>query len=207
MMNWINRTFETLSGERTEVEQQGSATKMILVAVTLLAAAGFSSIFGVAVGSTEWGLAFANILKVPTVVVLSGLFALPSAILALRVIGSPIRATDMWLSQASATLAASLVLASAAPLIGLFYHSSDSFGGIVSVGTAVVAVLAGLYVFGRSLAARIEDGGAQRRALVPAVALVCLQLLAVVQLIGVVSPILPEVTPFSQGAEGLVSTQ
>lgn len=201
-MKWLRRIFDTLSGEPTEFEKRGSASRIVLITTVLLAAAGFSAVFGIAVGSTTLTMATANLVKVPLVVVLSGLFALPSAVLALRVLGSPVRATDLWLSQATATLAAALVLASAAPLIGLFYHSSDGFGGLAAVGTVFVAIAAGVYVFSRALGARAPKK--KKRAFIPAVALVLLQLLATVQLVGIASPILPEVTPFSHGAEGLL---
>lgn len=204
-MNWLRRVFDSLSGEPTDYERQGSASKLVLIATVLLTAAACSSVFGVAVGSTALGLALGNVLKVPIVVVLSGLFALPSAVLALRVLGSPVRATDLWLSQATATLAAALVLASSAPLIGLFYHSSEAFGGLAAVGTVFAAIAAGLYVFVRALRARTD--GTKKRAFIPAVALVTLQLLAVVQLVGLASPILPEVTPFSNGADSLLWSQ
>ena len=201
-MKWLHRIFDSLSGEPTEFEQRGSASRLTLIAITLVAAAGFSAVFGIAVGSTVGAMALANVVKLPLVVVLSGLFALPTAVLVLRVFGSPIRATDLWQSQATATLATSLVLASTAPLIGLFYHSSAGLGGVVAVGTVFAAIGLGLYVFVRSIAARTKK---KARGILPALALVLLQLLAVVQLVGLASPILPEVTPFSRGIDGLVT--
>lgn len=202
-MKWFQRVLDSLTGERTEFEKQGPASKIVLIASILIVAAVFSAVFGLAVGTTAVGLATANLVKVPLVVVISGLFALPSALLALRVLGSPLSATDLWLSQATGTLAAALVLASVAPLIGLLYHSSDGLGGIAAVGTTFVAIGSGLFVFFRALWAR--SGKVQKRALIPAIALVTLQLVSVVQLVGLASPILPEVTPFSRGADGLLA--
>lgn len=203
-MNWLHTVFESLSGEPTEVESRGSASRVMFIGVTLLAAAVFSAVFGVAVGSTVGTMALANIVKLPLVVVLSGLFALPTAVLGLRLLGSPIRATDLWQSQATATLATSLVLASTAPLVGLFYHTSAGLGGVLSVTVVFASIGLGLYVFVRALHARTRDGSS--RGLIPAVALVVLQMLAVVQLVGLASPILPEDTPFSRGLDGLVSS-
>lgn len=200
-MKWFRHMFDGLAGRPTTFEEQGPASRLTLIAMMLLTAALCAALFGLGIGSTAIGLAVANIVKVPLVVVLSGLFALPAAIIVLRVLGSPIRATDLWLSQANGTLATALVLASTAPLVALFYHSSNGLSGIVAQVVIFIAIAFGLYVFVRALMERKPE---RKRALAPVMTLVILQLLAAIQLVGLASPMLPEVTPFSEGADGLI---
>ena len=114
--------------------------------------------------------------------------------------------SELLLSAAVANFTASMVLAVLAPLVALYYHSSDFLGGSVAVGACVLALLSGLAILLRTVHARTERllsirvGG-------PTMVLVGLQLLAMLQFVSLASPILPEITVFDGGADAIVGSR
>ncbi|MGM0557741.1 MAG: hypothetical protein ACQEVA_15260 [Myxococcota bacterium] len=202
-MSTIATMFEIAGGQQSDVEAHGPAQRGRLAGMTLLGAVVGAAVYGVSVGAAEPMMALANLLKVPMVVVFSVVAALPSGLLAWKICGSQLRATDLLMSVASGSFTGALVLVAAAPLVALYYLTGSAFGAPLAIGAAVVAGVAGFFVFLRAAYNRLPEGARRREALIPVVVIGGIQLLAMLQLIGLASPILPELTPFSGGLDGL----
>ena len=186
-------------------EDAGRARRMQLVVTARLASLVFAACWGLAIGSSSTTLAVANVYKVPMVVLLSCAFAAPAGILAWRLSGAAVRGTDLALGFAGGMFGGTLVLAVLAPLVALYYHSSAFAGPLLADGTALVAVVLGAVVFQR-LALRAP--GARKNVVgfvVPGVIL-GVQAAAMLQLVALASPILPDPTMFRHGVDGIVET-
>ncbi len=198
--------LDVVAGAPLAAEDDGSARRIQLVARALPITAGLAAIYGVAVGSLDVASAASNAWKVPMVVLLSAAFAMPAALLTWKLVGSKQRATDLLLGQASGSLAACLVLAVLAPLVALYYHTTAWLGAALAMGTGGLALLAGVLIGLRAVWLRRPDGfGAGLWSVAPVIVLVTVQLASMAQLLAIASPILPEVTVFDGGLEGLVS--
>jgi len=187
-------------------EEDGRSRRLQLVAAALLASLVFAGLWGLAAGSSSPVLALANLYKVPMVVLVSTLAAIPAGLLTWKLSGADCRATDLLLSFATAVFAASLVLATSAPLVALYYHSSTWAGPALALGSVLLAVATGLLLFGRGVWLRLS-GMTSRLRVVPAVlVLAVVQLACLVQLVALASPILPEWTLFDGGIDAFLGS-
>jgi hypothetical protein len=198
--------LDVVSGAKLAEEDDGPARRAQLAARALPITAGLAAVYGVAVGSMDVSSAAANAWKVPMVVLLSAAFAMPAALLTWKLVGSKQRASDLVLGQAAGVLAAALVLAVLAPLVALYYHTTAWLGAVLAMGTATLALFAGVGIGLRAVWRRRPEGfGGGAISLAPVMVLVTVQLASMAQLVAIASPILPEVTVFDGGLEGLVS--
>src|SRR5690606_18761982 len=144
------------------------------------------------------GLAFGNLWKVPMVLLLSSLFALPAALLTWRVTGTVGRASDLLIGLSAANLTGALVLFVLAPLVALYYHTSGWLGGALAIAATVLSVLVGAGVLVRAVWLRASAAARQPGALLrlgaPVAVLGVVYLLTMSQLLFLASPILPEIT-------------
>ena len=200
-MNTFSKLLDLATGRPLADEAHGRATRLWLVVSALLASLALAAVWGLAAGSTQAGLAFTNAYKVPGIVLLSALAALPAGLLTWKLAGGPGRATDLVTSFAGGVLAGTLVLAVSAPIVALFYGSSQVGGPLLGQGSAFLALTVGFLVFGRGVLGRAA--GTRGARAVPAVVLVVAQLACIVQLISLASPILPERTGWEHGIDRL----
>lgn len=196
--------FELASGQPLSQEEEGSARRMQLVIRATLASVLFAAFYGIAAGSTDWGLALGNLYKMPMVILLSTACALPAGLLTWKMSGAKNRASDLLIAVASGNFTATLVLAALAPIVALYYHTSGYMGGALALGAASLALLVGLYNAVRAVFSRIPGDVARSTAIVPLVVLLSAQLASLVQFIHVASPILPEVTVFDGGMDAII---
>ena len=196
--------FNLASGEPLSQEEEGSARRMQLVIRATLASVLFAALYGMAAGSTDWGLALQNLYKMPMVILLSTACALPAGLLAWKMSGAKNRASDLLIAVASGNFTATLVLAALAPIVALYYHTSGYMGGALALGAASLALLFGLYNAVRAVLSRLPGGISRTTAAVPLAVLLCAQLASLVQFIHVASPILPEVTVFDGGMDAII---
>jgi hypothetical protein len=185
----------------------GVARRWQLVLGSLLLGVALSALWGMAAGSTAPALALGNGFKVPLVVILSAVVALPAGLLALKLSGAAYRATDLTVSFASGILGGTLVLAALAPLVALYDQTSVLVGSRIAVGSAILALLVGAAVLTRNLLRQRPPGTRRRAALFPAGVLVVVQLATLLQLIALASPILPHDTPFEGGVDQLIGSR
>lgn len=203
-MGRITDLFDLASGRTLPEEQEGTARRLQLVLRATAVSLGFAAIFGLAAGSTDAALAVANLYKVPMVIVLSSLCAVPVGLLMWKLTDAPNQASDLLLGVAAGNLTATLVLAALSPVVALYYHTSGSMGGPLAMGVILVAVGLGLFNVARAVRNRRPQDVATRAVAVPLGALMAVQLASLVQFIHVASPILPEVTVFDGGIDAMV---
>lgn len=200
-------TFFTLldiaCGRPIPEEDSGQARRAQLVLFALLASLVFAAAWGMAAGSRSAHLAFANVYKVPMVVLLSTAFAAPAGILAWRLGGARIRGSDLALGFAGGIFGGTLVLAALAPIVALYYHSSAWAGPILGLGSALLGLVTGTTMFVRGVVRRQAPGTPRLAVLLPVVVTVVMQLATLMQLAAIAAPILPERTPFSGGIDHL----
>ncbi len=207
-MSKIKDTFRTLmdlAGGTPPDEQLSTARRRQLLASAGLLSVVFAAIWGLAAGSGSLALAAANVYKVPMVVLLSALSAVPIGLLANRLTGSRMRASDLLLGLAASVFAGTLVLAVLSPLVGVYYHTSTWAGPTLALGSAGLATLVSVVLFLR--AAALASSTAENRlsnVALPVGAVVAMELAVMVQLISLASPILPEETRFDGGIDQLV---
>jgi hypothetical protein len=203
-MGMLSVLLDLAGGRVPEDAEADPARRLRLVAMAALATALFGAMYGLAVGSTDLGLALANTWKLPMVLLLAAMCALPAGLVAHRLVGSTVHPVDMLLGAAAGNLTAALVLATASPLIALYYQSSESFGGLLSMGVGLLALVAGVPAGVRAVVRRAGDELRGAKIGLPVAVLVVLELLALVQLLHVASPILPEATWLDLGIDGVI---
>lgn len=186
-----------------EVEPSTPATKSYLalsgVALSLVSA----SLWGVAVGCTNLGFALSNAYKVPLVVALSMLAALPPSLLSLRLSGAALGVRPFVNSVAHGMFAGMMWLGVLSPVIGLYFYTSSWAGPVLALGSLLAALIGAFRVLARSLN-RSCDSPVDRTAVRMSGIVFCvLQLALMWQLIAIVSPIFPEGTVFSMGIDAL----
>ncbi|MEO8700160.1 MAG: hypothetical protein ABI867_08955 [Kofleriaceae bacterium] len=173
--------------------------QLILTISALFAALVLASLWGLAAGSTSATLAFANAYKVPMVILLSALTALPAGLVALRLSNATLPANQLISAFVTSIFGGTLVLATLAPLVAIYYHTSSKAGLPLALGSVFVALATASLLFGRAVARRVA-GEAKRGASLFAVAvLVVLFLTALLQFVAMASPIIGAVTPFDGG--------
>ncbi|MFT3775104.1 MAG: hypothetical protein QM820_57895 [Minicystis sp.] len=201
-MSYFSTLLDLTCGKPLGEADAGRARRLQIVVSALLTSIVFAAIWGVAAGSRVPALAVANLYKVPMVVLISAVGALPAGLLTWKLVGAPGRASDLLISFVGGTFAATLVLAVLSPLVALYYHSSLWAGPMLGQGSALFALIVGALIFARASFGRRE--GVRRSVLaVPVTVLALVQVAMLVQLVAVAAPILPERTIFSHGVDHL----
>jgi hypothetical protein len=165
-----------------ELELTRSQQTMMAILATA-AALVLSAMWGVAAGSSSAALAVANTVKVPMVILLSAVTALPAGLVALRLTNAKLRAAELASSFAVAIFGGTLVLATLAPLVAIYYHTSSKAGVPLALGSVFVALATAAVLFGRAVARRAKG-------LVAVVVLVTIFVAALMQYVAVASPII-----------------
>jgi hypothetical protein len=210
-MSNIRDTFRVLmdlAGGTAPSEQLSPARRRQLLASAGLMSVAFAGIWGLAAGSGSLGLAAANLYKVPMVVLLSALSAVPVGLLANRLSGSRMQSSDLLLGLAASVFAGTLVLAVLSPLVAVYYHTSTWAGPTLALGSASLATLVSVGLFMRSALASSPASNPESKrlsaVLVPVASVVLMELAVMVQLISLAAPILPEETRLDGGIDQLV---
>jgi hypothetical protein len=206
-MSKLKDTFRVLldlAGGTAPDEQLSPARRRQLLASAGLLSVAFAGIWGLAAGSGSLALAAANLYKVPMVVLLSALSAVPVGLLANRLLGSRLRSSDLLLGLGASVFAGTLVLAVLSPLVGVYYHTSTWAGPTLALGSAGLATLVSVGLFMRSALTKVEGPNRLGKVVLPVGVVVLMEVAVMVQLIALASPILPEETRFDGGIDQLV---
>jgi hypothetical protein len=194
--------FFELIRVRSSFAELSRTRRLQLATLSAVGALACAAAWGAAAGSCFPALAVSNLVKVPLIVLLSAVAAAPLGIVAWKLLGDDTRASDLLLAHARGLLAGAAILGALVPIVAIYYHSSAVAGPLLAVGTALVALVFGGMMFVRFMAqARGEVPGAWRVA-VP-VGMLVLQAAAMLQLVVLVPPILPDKTIFRKGIDGL----
>jgi hypothetical protein len=165
------------------------ANQLVLTISAIVCALLLSSIWGIAAGSASSSLAIANSYKVPMVIFLSALTALPAGLVALRLANARLGAMDLVTAFATSIFSGTLVLATLAPLVAIYYHTSSRAGVPLALGSVFVALGTATLLFARAVKRKLGDE--QRVAsLIPVIILVALFSAALMQFVALASPII-----------------
>ena len=205
-MGTLVTLIDIACGRPIPAEDTGRSRRLQLVVFSLLGSLAFAAAWGLAAGSSSAGLAIANLYKVPMVVLLSCAFAAPAGLLAWRLSGTRLRGSDLALGFTGGVFGGTLVLAVFAPLVALYYHSSAWAGPVLGIGSVGLALLTGTIMFVRGVVRRLEPGTPKRTVLLPVAVTLGMQLLTLVQLAALASPIFPERTIFGGGIDHLAQS-
>lgn len=165
------------------------ANQLVMTISAIVCALLLSSIWGIAAGSSSSALAIANSYKVPMVIFLSALTALPAGLVALRLANARLAAMDLITSFATAIFSGTLVLATLAPLVAIYYHTSSRAGVPLALGSVFVALGTATLLFARAVKRKL--GNESRMAsLIPVIILVVLFSAALMQFVALASPII-----------------
>ncbi|HEY5920433.1 MAG TPA: hypothetical protein VIV11_02125 [Kofleriaceae bacterium] len=181
------------------------AHETMLAIFAVVAALALSALWGIAAGSSSATLAVANAYKVPMVILLSALTALPAGLVALRLTNAKLTAIELSSAFARAIFGGALVLATLAPLVAIYYHTSSKAGIPIALGSVFIALGTATLLFGRAVVRRmLENTGSattgRMASLIAVVVLVTLFVAALMQYVAVASPIIGEVgTRFDGG--------
>ena len=202
-------TFSTLMnlacGGTLLPEDEGRARRIQLIFAALLLSLLFGAIWGVAAGmGTSGEMALQNLYKVPMVILLSALCALPAGMLTWKLSGSALRASDMLLAFATGVLAGTLVLAVMAPLVAIYYRTSAWAGPAIAMVSTFLALTVATVIFIRGVAIRAPRTASRVAVQFPALVVLLFLVATMVQFISIASPILPEITVFDGGIDRMV---
>lgn len=175
------------------------ANQLVLTIAALVAGLVLSALWGIAAGSSSAALAIANAYKVPMVILLSALAALPAGLVALRFANARLSAADLVSAFATSIFGGTLVLATLAPLVAVYYHTSSKAGVPLALGSVFVALATATLLFGRAVKRRVGGEPGRAASLIPVVILVALFSAALMQFVALASPIIGTVTPFNGG--------
>ena len=184
-------------GERPATRAQETMLTVIAIVAALLLAA----FWGLAAGSASPELALADAYKVPMVILLSALTALPAGLVTLRLTNAKLAGTELAGAFASSIFGGTLVLATLAPLVAIYYHTSAKTGVPLALGSVFVALATASLLFARAVGRRmdgLEGRGGSRLAVI---VLVAIFLAALLQFVAIASPIIGTHTAFEGGID------
>jgi hypothetical protein len=167
-----------------------------------LAALSIGALWGAAAGSVSVRLATANLYKVPMVMLLSALSALPLGLYAWSAIARERDLSSFLAAQARGLFHGALVLGACAPLVALYSHTSADMGPLIAMASVAAALLLAVVTFARAVLQGAEGHAWPRRVVVVAL-VAAVQLAAALQLNVLAAPILSVPTAFSAGIDGI----
>ncbi|MCP4501526.1 MAG: hypothetical protein GY822_16330 [Deltaproteobacteria bacterium] len=202
----LSRLFVMTFQGSGDDEQPSSAERLQLIVLALGAALACGAVWGLGAGSSALSLALANVWKVPLVLLMSVATALPASVLAFKIFGAKASPSEVTLPIATGVFAGCAMLATLAPLVGIFYLTSTQAGPLVAMGTVALGLSTGIFVMTRNTVriAKRESKNAIGSRLIPVVLFCVLQLATLMQCVHLTNGMLPEQTFFDDGIDGLV---
>jgi hypothetical protein len=189
-------------------EDETPARRAQLAILALCVSLVMASLWGLAAGSSVPTLAIHNAYKLPLMVLLAGISAVPVGLLSWKIAGVPQKARELLYGYALSVFIGCCVLTVLSPLVALYYFSSTTAGPVFAMGTVFLGMLVASFTFVRVVRARLhaETGQAEVgwRPAVPGIILAITFVATLGQLIALFAPILPESTPLRGGIDELV---
>ncbi len=199
----MEQVFETFAGKletptaRSEALRGGQDLLKHLL-LTLACAA----VWGLAAGAGSPALALANLYKVPMVIVLSALIALPAILTARHLLELPCTPLEVLAALAKSLFRASLVLLAFAPLLAVYAYTSQWFSPFLAQLSGGLAIL---FAIGKLRVELSKLGGAPQRLFALTAVSAVVLCLAGLQMIAIATPILAVPTVFGKGIDGVTS--
>jgi hypothetical protein len=175
-----------------------------MIAVTaILGALLLAALWGLAVGSSSASLALADVFKVPLVILLSALTALPVGLVALRLTTAEVRGYELAGAFASSIFGGALILATLAPLVAIYYHTSSRAGVPLALGSVFVALGVASLLFVRAVGRTVVGRPGRKATLFGAAVLVVVFVAALLQFVALAAPIIGVGTHFDGGFDAV----
>ena len=196
------QTMEAFRVDAAAALQRGPDTRSVHdVLRRALSGLGFAAIWGMAAGSAAPALAIANIYKVPMVLALSVLVALPAVLVTRHLLQIAISKFELCAALVTSLYRASLLLLAVAPLLGVYAYTSQWVAPYLAQGSALLALVCG----GLSLRSELGRLKAPRLQLwlLGSVTTITLAL-ALLQLVSLATPVLTLPTVFGSGIDGVL---
>jgi hypothetical protein len=203
-MKTISTLLNLACGRDALADDDSRAKRIQIIIGGILGALVLSSIWGIAAGSRELAVALPNLYKLPMIILVSTLSALPAGLLTWKLTGAPYRSSEIGASYSSGVLSGGLVLAVLAPIVALYYHSSETAGPVLAMGSVFLALVVAFIIFSRSLYRRVSLHAPKITMILPALVVILMFIATLVQLIHLASPILPEQTIFDGGVDRML---
>jgi hypothetical protein len=166
-----------------------------------LSGLGFAALWGLAAGSAAPRLALANVYKVPMVVSLSLLVALPGVFAVRHLLQLQVGKLEIVSALVTSVYRASLVLLGFAPLLGVYAYTSQGVAPLLAQVSALLALGCG----GIVLRAELWRFSAPRwQTLVLGAVAVVFVGAALLQLVSLATPVLTLPTVFGGGIDGVL---
>ena len=166
-----------------------------------LSGLGFAAIWGMAAGSAAPALAVANIYKVPMVLALSVVVALPAVLVTRHLLNIAVSKFELYAALVTSLYRASLLLLAVAPLLGVYAYTSQWVAPLLAQGSALLALVCG----GLSLRSELAHLKAPRLQLWLLGSVTTMTLgLALLQLVSLATPVLTLPTVFGSGIDGVL---
>jgi hypothetical protein len=166
------------------------AQETMLTVLAIVSALVLSAVWGLAAGSSSPELALADAYKVPMVILLSAVTALPAGLVALRLTSAKLGGAELASAFASSIFGGTLVLATLAPLVAIYYHTSAKAGVPLAMGSVFVALATASMLFARAVARRMDGLQGRGGSRVAVFVLVVIFLAALLQFVALASPII-----------------
>nr|HEX4316514.1 hypothetical protein [Kofleriaceae bacterium] len=188
---------------RGELEPPATPSGQLMLTIgALFCGLVLSALWGLGAGSASAALALSDVFKVPMVILLSALTALPAGVVALKLANAKLPASELVNAFATSLFGGTLVLATLAPLVAIYYHTSARAGVPLALGSVFVALVTATLLFARAVKRKLgAHAGPRLASIVPVAILVTLFSAALLQYVALASPIIPADTAFSGGLD------
>jgi len=182
----LSQLMSMTVGERPATRAQ----ETMLTVLAIVSALVLSAVWGLAAGSSSPELALADAYKVPMVILLSAVTALPAGLVALRLTSAKLGGAELASAFASSIFGGTLVLATLAPLVAIYYHTSAKAGVPLAMGSVFVALATASMLFARAVARRMDGLQGRGGSRLAVFVLVVIFLAALLQFVALASPII-----------------
>lgn len=199
----VLKLLNLATGQSLPPEWDSKPERLRLAITALFCALVLVALWGVLAGISVPALALSNAWRLPLVVLLSALTAVPPGLLALKLGGSSVRGSSLVMAFALATFVGTLVMAALSPVVALYYFSSTWAGPVLALGSLACGVVSGLAVFWRRVCSERDRGPSKGGTFLPMAVLAGLQLAALFQMVALAGPMLPERTGMDRGVDGI----
>jgi hypothetical protein len=199
----VNQTFDDFAGStRSALGRVNALRRVQELLVKTAGVVAYGALWGLAAASGNPPQALLSAFKVPMVLCLTVLVALPSILVTRTLLRATLSPIDLLATLVTALYRGSLVLLGFAPLLAVYAYTSQWLSPWLAQASNWLAM--GVSVATLVLELRKLDAPPRVFAPLAGVSIVVLGL-ALLQLIALATPILPVATMFGRGIDGLVS--
>ncbi|HEX3595302.1 MAG TPA: hypothetical protein VHU80_09380 [Polyangiaceae bacterium] len=198
MSHTMNAYTDTMNGS---VERAAAARRVQSLVRRAGLTLAMAAVWGFAAGSAKPMLALLDVYKVPMVLSLSLVVALPAVLVARRLLGLAMSPVALLTAIVTGLERGALVLIAFAPLLAVYAYTSHWVSPVLAQWSAGLALLCGL---GSLVSELVQLPGSKGALVVLSLVTAVMLGLSLVQLISLATPVLPVHTVFGAGIDGMM---